>query len=87
MKAIKQHLNTALLTVKKIADAWKLRRIIKQAERLHKQGKGQQFVVNVGGKATIVSKQQFKDMRQNGLFQLSYTAKELRNIAIYTSPR
>lgn len=87
MRAIKQRLNAALLTVKKIADAWKLRRIIKQAERLHKQGHGQQFVVNVGGNATVISKQQFKDMRQHGLFPLSYTAKELRNIAIYTSPR
>ncbi len=87
MKAIKQYLNTVLLTLTRYHDAWLLNRIIRRARIMHRNGGGQVFVVNVCGRATIISKAQFRDMRQHGQFPLSYTAADLRQIAIYTSPR
>lgn len=87
MKAIKQYLNTVLLTLTRYREAWMLNRIIRRAMIMHRNGGGKVFVVNVCGRATIITKAQFRSMRQHGQFPLSYTAADLRRIAIYTSPR
>lgn len=87
MKTIKQYLNTLVATLIRYREAWLLSRIIRRARIMHRNGGGQVFVVNVCGRATIISKAHFRDMRQHGQFPMSYTAADLRRIAIYTSPR
>lgn len=55
----------------------------RKADRLACKTRDQYFIVNVNGNAQIMSKKQFKYMRQRGAFPLSFTATQLKQIALY----
>lgn len=55
----------------------------RKADRLARKTRDQYFIVNMRGKAQIMSKKQFKYMRQRGAFPLSFTATQLKQIALY----
>ncbi|WP_060828080.1 hypothetical protein [Tannerella forsythia] len=55
----------------------------RKADRLARKTRDQYFIVNVNGNAQIMSKKQFKYMRQRGAFPLSFTATQLKQIALY----
>ncbi|MFT4223300.1 hypothetical protein [Dysgonomonas sp.] len=48
-----------------------------------KKSKVQHFIIMWHGKPEILSKDGFTLMRQRGVFPLSFTATELKKIAIY----
>lgn len=55
----------------------------RKADRLARKTRDQYFIVNVNGNAQIMSKKQFKYMRQHGQFPITFTAKKLKQIALY----
>ena len=57
-----------------------------KANRIAKETCRQHFVVVFGGKARIISKPEFKQMRQRGLFPQEFTAEGLKKIALYHTP-
>lgn len=67
-------------TIKKIFKVWRLKR---RADKLAKKTGDEYFVVMWHGKPRVLSKPQFKYLRQHGLFPLSFTAAELKKIAVY----
>ncbi len=67
--------------------AIKLMVMKRKADRLARKTGKRFFIVNMGGQARILSKAQFKHMRQHGLFPLSFTAAELKKIALYDTKK
>jgi len=55
----------------------------RKANKMYAKTGMQQFVVKWRGKIIIISKEQFKLNRQEGLFPLSFTAVNLKKIALY----
>jgi len=64
-----------------------VRRVKRKAMSLHRKYNCQVFVVKVNGKLTLISRFQFKTMRQNGLFPKNFTASDLKRIALFYTPR
>jgi hypothetical protein len=54
-----------------------------KANNLYKQTGVQQFIVKWYGKTIIINKAQFKQLRQKGVFPITYTAVELKKISLY----
>lgn len=55
----------------------------RKANKLAKKSKVQHFIIMWRGKPEILSKDGFTLMRQKGLFPASFTATDLKKIAIY----
>ena len=72
---------------KKLAALIAFRRLKRKANRLHKKYNTQVFIVKYAGKITVLSKYQFKILRQNGKFPKSFTADSLKKIALYHTPK
>lgn len=66
--------------LKLIINVWLLKR---KTRKLAKKSGVEHFLIMWKGKPEILSKDGFKHMRQHGLFPLSFTANELKKIAIY----
>lgn len=73
-----------LKRLQQIIKIWRLKR---KANKLAKKNKTQYFVILWKGKPEILSKDGFKLWRQKGIFPLSFTAAELREIAIHTTKK
>jgi hypothetical protein len=98
---IKHYLKMNLTYLKQVKNDWKrgiellkkayrllvFRLIKRKAYRLHKKYNCQVFVVKFKGKITIISKYQFKQMRQHGKFPINFTAAELKKISMYYTPK
>ena len=69
--------------IRRIVLALGLMILKRKADRLARKTRDQYFIVNLNGKAQIMSKKQFKYMRQRGAFPLSFTATQLKQIALY----
>jgi methylmalonyl-CoA mutase cobalamin-binding subunit len=54
-----------------------------KARRLAKKTGAQYFIVKLGGNITLLSKPAFKSMRWRGVFAKSFTATELKKVALY----
>ncbi len=59
----------------------------RKAFKLHKKHNCEVFVVKFKGKILILSKYQFKQMRQHKMFPHSFTAEQLKKIALYCTPK
>ena len=68
---------------------WRLTRHMQKlrntADALHRSTRKTHFVVRINGHITIISRSQFKQMRQHGVFPKQFTATQLRQQAFYTS--
>lgn len=64
----------------------KIMRLKVKANLLARRSRVQYFVVPVGGKIRLISKPVFKQLRQKGVFPASFTAAELKNVALYYTP-
>ena|GEM_PF-1741202 len=84
---LKNECRQLVLTVKKIRKLIAFRYIKRKARRLHKKYNCQVFVVKYGKKIRIISKYQFKQMRQKKMFPKSFTASELKSISLYYTPK
>lgn len=91
---IKTYFKELLLEWKKLISFFKkgyqllaFRYIKRKAYQLHKKYDCQVFVVKYKGKITIISKYQFKKMRQKKMFPLSFTATELKSMSLYYTPK
>jgi len=69
--------------IKKVIFILRIFLLKRKANRLARKTGVQHFIVKFGGEVTIMSKSTFKYMRQHGYFPLSFTATELKNIALY----
>jgi hypothetical protein len=58
----------------------------RKAMRLHRKYNCQMFVVKFRGEILIISKKQFKQMRQHKLFPKTFTAENLKKIALFYTP-
>ena len=72
--------------IKKIARVLRIACLKYKANRLARKTRRQYFVVAFGGKIQIISKQDFKNMRQNGIFPKDFTAEQLKQIALCHTP-
>lgn len=68
---------------KKFREVYKIYKLKRKADKLAKKSKVQHFIIMWHGKPEILSKDGFTLMRQRGVFPLSFTATELKKIAIY----
>ena len=68
---------------KKFREVYKIYKLKRKAKKLAKKSKVQHFIIMWRGKPEILSKDGFSLMRQKGLFPLSFTAADLKKIAIY----
>jgi hypothetical protein len=75
------------LLIKKACLYIAFERIKSKAWRLHKKYDQQIFVVKIGGKIKILSKYQFKQLRQTGKINKSFTAESLKKIALFYTPK
>lgn len=75
------------ISVKAIIRHIRFKRIKKEADKLAKYFNEQIFVLKVDGQITYVSKYQFKKLRQGGKFPLDFTATNLKEIALYITPK
>jgi hypothetical protein len=57
-----------------------------KALRLHRKYNCQVFIIKFRGKILIISKKQFKQMRQHKVFPKAFTAESLKRIALYYTP-
>ena len=71
---------------KKGVVVWRMGRLKRRALKLHQKHNAQFFVVKVMGRVRIISKGQFKYLRQHGKLPLSMTAVELKKMAIFYTP-
>ena len=55
----------------------------RKADRLHKITGSQFFIIMFQGKITIVSKEWFKEQRQQGKFPMNFNANNLKAISYY----
>lgn len=58
-----------------------------RAFRLHKKHNCMVLVVKIGGGVKIITKYQFKKMRQDGIFPKEFDGEDLRKIALYITPK
>ena len=86
-KEIKEDCKNLRKWFKKVFAFIALKRIKRKAYKLHKKNNCQMFVVKMGGKVKVISKQQFKYLRQHGKIQKDFTALELKDIALYYTPK
>lgn len=68
---------------KKFREVYKIYKLKRKANKLAKKSKVQHFIIMWRGKPEILSKDGFTLMRQKGLFPASFTATDLKKIAIY----
>lgn len=73
--------------LRKLLQVVKIYRLKRKANKLAKRTGVQHFVIMWCGKPEILSKDGFKRMRQKRVFPLSFTAAELRKIAIHTTKK
>ena len=83
---VKEDCKNIALWVRKTLYLIALRKYKRQADRLHKKYNCQFFVVKSQGKICLMSKHQFKYLRQTGRFKKQFTATELKKISIYYTP-
>ncbi|MDH6309394.1 hypothetical protein M2451_002720 [Dysgonomonas sp. PFB1-18] len=69
--------------LKRILQVFRIQLMKRKANKLAKKSKVQHFIIMWRGKPEILSKDGFTLMRQKGVFPLSFTATELKKIAIY----
>lgn len=69
--------------LKRFLQVLKIQSMKQKANRLAKESKVQHFIIMWHGKPEILSKDGFTLMRQRGVFPLSFTATDLKRIAIY----
>lgn len=86
LQELKQEVNTLISTIKKVLVVLAIKRLKRKALRLHKKHNCQVFVVKLNGKITVLSKYQFTQLRQRGKIKKSFTAQELKRIALYYTP-
>ena len=55
----------------------------RKADRLSKKTGSQYFILMFQGKVSIVSKEWFKEKRQEGMFPRKFTADNLKKISFY----
>lgn len=55
----------------------------RKADRLHRETGLQYFIIMFQGTITIVSKEWFKEQRQNGKFPKHFTSDNLKKISYY----
>ena len=69
--------------IKQMWVGWKIKRLKKQVDRLREETGVQMFVVKWQGKMRVISKRDFKYMRQRGMFPKTFTADNLKRISLY----
>lgn len=62
---------------------YRMKRLIKKADKLREKTGTQFFVVKINGKISLMSKREFKWKRQHGVFPKSFTADNLKKISYY----
>jgi hypothetical protein len=76
-------MNKLIKQIEKALFYIKLYRLKNKANRYAKRYNAQFFIVKLHGKIVMISKNGFKELRQNGTIPLSITANELKKIAYY----
>lgn len=75
--------------IRSIARQWRvtrqMRTLCKIADQLHAHTGDTHFVVKLNNKPTVLSKAQFKELRQKKFFPKNFTAAQLRRVAFYVS--
>jgi hypothetical protein len=87
IQLLKKRIEECLSLFKKAYRFLVFKYIKRKAFKLHKKYNCQVFVVKFKGKITIISKYQFKQMRQRGKFSKDFTATELKTISLYYTPK
>lgn len=85
-KGVAEDWQKLLSYLKKGIVVWRMGRLKRRAMKLHRKHNAQFFVVKVMGRVRIISKGQFKYLRQHGKLPLSLTAVELKKMAIFYTP-
>lgn len=70
-------------TVIEIYIGWKIKKLIKRADRLREKTGTQFFVVKISGRIRLMSKREFKWKRQHGVFPKNFTSDNLKKISYY----
>jgi len=87
LKEIREDVRNAKKWLKSIVAFIAIVRIRRKARKLHRKNNCQIFVVKMGGKVRLISKEQFKYLRQRGKFPKNFTAEQLKKIALYHTPK
>ena len=87
IQEVKNDWEQLVLSIRKAYKLLMFRLIKRRAFRLHKKYNCQVFIVKMQGKVKIISKYQFKNMRQRGIFSKKITATELKSMALYYTPK
>jgi len=87
IQTVKNEWGQFMLFFKKAYKLLAFKYIKHKAFKLHKKYNCQVFVVKFNGKITVLSKYQFKQMRQKGKFSKSFTATELKSLSLYYTPK
>jgi hypothetical protein len=69
--------------INQLITGWRVQRMKRQADRLREATGVQMFVVKMNGKIRLISKREFKYMRQHNVFPTNFTAENLKRIAFY----
>lgn len=73
--------------IKKFITSIVFRIIRRKAFKLHKKLNCIVYVVKIEGNVKIISKPEFKYLRQTGVFPLDFDADDLRKISLYVTPK
>ena len=73
--------------IKRLVTSIVFRIIKRKAFKLHKKLNCIVYVVKIEGKVRIISKPEFKYLRQTGIFPLDFDADDLRKISLYVTPK
>lgn len=72
--------------IKKQWTAFKVVRLCRKADKLHKKTNVQHFIIQINGYLRMINKKQFKDLHQRGIIKMR-TVDELKAIAYYCSKK
>ena len=76
-----------MLRVSRLQTIFKIWLLKRKANKLARKTGVQHFIIMWKGKPEILSKDGFKLMRQNSVFPMSFTATELKKIAIHDTKK
>ena len=75
---------TLLNDIKKYVTVYRVRQLRNRAQALADRLGCQVFCVKINGRPTLLTKPAFKELRSKGFLPKSFTAVELKDIALFT---